>query len=202
MNQEFRKTVNLRKNISDNSTPSRKLPPDKMSAADNQLSKSSEKLRKELTSIKKPAEDVAINNFYKKLFIISLLLLLFLLFWIFFLRNSDKASNVVADKQKEARWYAVKLVNGEVFYGKIADITADPILITNVYYNYDQLINKKGAVDEKINNKNDEKLKIVKRGNETYGPDGTMNIIRSQILYMEPLRQDSEIIKAISNNIR
>ncbi|MFH0955808.1 MAG: hypothetical protein V1801_01160 [Candidatus Falkowbacteria bacterium] len=92
-------------------------------------------------------------------------------------------------------WYAVKLVNGEIFYGQIFDTKADPVVMANVYYNYDQAKEKDGSktVDETGN------LRLVKRGQETHGPDGTMDIVRSQILLMEPLKSDSKVLQAILN---
>jgi len=90
-------------------------------------------------------------------------------------------------------WYAVKLVNDEVFYGQISDTTADPVVIKNVYYNYEKTKEKTGSkpADETGS------LILVKRGKETHGPDGTMDIIRSQVRLMEPLNSDSKVLKAI-----
>jgi len=90
-------------------------------------------------------------------------------------------------------WYAVKLVDGETFYGQISDTKADPVVMNNVYYNYNQTKEKDGLkpTDEVGN------LVLVKRGKETHGPDGTMNIVRSQVLFMEPLKTDSKVLQAI-----
>lgn len=94
-------------------------------------------------------------------------------------------------------WYAITLVDGEVFYGQITNIKADPVYIANVYYNYDQA---KGAVAVKDQTKTVAEtgsLILVKRGKETYGPDGSMNVVRSQVLFMEPLKDDSKVLQAI-----
>jgi hypothetical protein len=90
-------------------------------------------------------------------------------------------------------WYAVKLVDGEIFYGQITDTKADPIVIANVYYNYDQSKEKDPAkaAPETGN------LRLVKRGQETHGPAGTMDIVRSQVLFMEPMKSDSKVLQAI-----
>lgn len=90
----------------------------------------------------------------------------------------------------DSGWRAIKLVNGEIFYGQVKDASADPVILKNVYYNYDQ--NGKEAPE----NGN---LRLVKRGKETYGPDGSMNIFRAQILYTEPLKDDSKVLEAILN---
>ena len=88
-------------------------------------------------------------------------------------------------------WYAVKLVNGEIFYGQIADTKADPVVMKNVYYDYDQAKGDKKEVSQTGN------IRLVKRGQETYGPAGTMDIVRAQVLFMEPMKDDSKVLKAI-----
>jgi len=90
-------------------------------------------------------------------------------------------------------WYAVKLVDGEIFYGQIMDIKADPVVINNVYYDYDQAKAKAaGKTAEETGS-----LRLVKRGKETHGPDGSLNVVRSQVLFMEPLKADSKVLEAI-----
>ncbi len=87
-------------------------------------------------------------------------------------------------------WYRVKLIDGEVFYGQISDTTADPVVIKNVYYDYDQV---KGENKDEATGS----LRLIKRGKETYGPTGNIEIVREQVLLMEPLREDSKVLKAI-----
>jgi len=97
------------------------------------------------------------------------------------------------DSDKSQAWYAVKLVNGEIFYGQISDTKADPVVMANAYYNYDQAKGKDASttVPETGN------IRLVKRGQETHGPAGTMDIVRAQVLFMEPLKADSKVLKAI-----
>ncbi|MFH0923104.1 MAG: hypothetical protein V1825_00025, partial [Candidatus Falkowbacteria bacterium] len=42
-------------------------------------------------------------------------------------------------------------------------------------------------------------IRLVKRGKETHGPSGVMNIVRAQVVYMEPLDEESKVLKAILN---
>ncbi len=92
------------------------------------------------------------------------------------------------------RWYSVQLTSGETYYGFIKDTASDPIVLEKVYYNYDQL-NKEEAP---VNGEKEEKsIRLVKRGKEAHGPDGSMEIVRAQALYMEPLAEGSNILKAI-----
>lgn len=103
-----------------------------------------------------------------------------------------------ADKNEAKNWYAVKLVNNEIYYGQVADVKADPVVMSKVYYNYDQARLTDGqAKDDKIEAAETANLRLVKRGQETHGPDGTIDIVRAQVLFMEPLKSDSKVLKAI-----
>lgn len=97
------------------------------------------------------------------------------------------------EKTGNENWYAVKLVNGEIYYGQITDIKAEPVAINKVYYNYDQANNDKKEAAETG------KIVLVKRGQETHGPDGSMLVYHAQVLLMEPLKNDSKVLEAILN---
>ncbi len=124
---------------------------------------------------------------------------------VYFLFYRSKGAAV---NPKARAWYAIKLVDGEIFYGQVFDVKADPVVIANVYYDYDQAkqntISKSSAetgppagpprLGEAGETGN---LRLVKRGKETHGPDGSMNVVRAQVLYLEPLKADSKVLKAI-----
>jgi hypothetical protein len=99
--------------------------------------------------------------------------------------------NVNQTAVEELKWYAVKLANSEIYYGQIGDIKSDPVVITNAYYDYDM----KNATSSEENEEGS--LRLVKRGKETHEPTGTMDIVRSQVLFMEPLKDDSKVLQAI-----
>jgi len=111
----------------------------------------------------------------------------FLVYWFFFAGGGSWRQK----NENDGQWYAVRLVSDEVYYGQVADLKADPVVLKNVYYNYDQNKQVKDAADETGN------LRLIKRGNETHGPDGSMDIIRSQIKFIEPLSKNSKVLKAI-----
>jgi hypothetical protein len=104
--------------------------------------------------------------------------------------TKNNTNPVVAETQ-DFKWYAVKLANNEVYYGQISDLKSDPVVVTNVYYDYDM---KNAASGEKTE---EGSLRLVKRGKETHEPTGTMDVIRSQVLFMEPLKDDSKVLQAI-----
>lgn len=95
-------------------------------------------------------------------------------------------------------WHSIKLMDGEIIYGKISDINQDPMIVNPVYYNYDQ---KNDNLDNRISNVNEAgDLRLVKRGAETHGPDGMIKIFRSQTVFLENLRPDSKVLKVIQEN--
>ncbi|MCG2695766.1 hypothetical protein L6248_02445 [Candidatus Parcubacteria bacterium] len=118
------------------------------------------------------------------------LIVIIILFSVFCHRGKKP---VVVSEEKKAMWSAIVLVNGEVYYGLIADKDKNPVEIANVYYDYDQASNKATTTD----NKEAGSLRLVKRGKESYGPDGSMTIYQTQVKYIEILKEDSKVLKAI-----
>ncbi len=142
--------------------------------------------KKEFDKIKKPAIKTNNSNpLYRIIFALIIIALIFGIYF-FFINKQDNSSDSAGN------WYSVKLVNGEIYFGQVGDLNSDPINLRNVYYNYDQ---KKGD----ISLEEDKNLRLVKRGQETHGPTGTMSIIRAQILYLEPLKSDSKVLNAMLN---
>lgn len=120
---------------------------------------------------------------YTKIIYIVLIVLALIAAALVIFKVINNKNDVLIKKE----WYAVKLVNDEIYYGQIGNIKSDPLVIEKVYYNYDS----KNPEDQSNN------LRLVKRGKESYGPSGVMNIIRTQILFIEPLKPDSKVLQAI-----
>ncbi|OGF27841.1 hypothetical protein A2331_07095 [Candidatus Falkowbacteria bacterium RIFOXYB2_FULL_34_18] len=152
-------------------------------------------IKRDLHKIDRPVlrEQQEGDNIYKKISLILFILLIGLFAYFLFLTDKNKRNT--AEEIIVPAWYAVKLVTGEIYYGEIGDTGADPVVVEKVYYDYDQLNGKdvSGGEGETGN------LRLVKRGKETHGPEGTMNIVRSQVLFMEPLKEESKVLKAILN---
>ena len=127
--------------------------------------------------------------------VLAIIIMAGVFYWLVFARNDQSAGS----NKEEQTWYAVKLVNEEVYYGQVADTGADPIIINNVYYSYEQALGEDDASAGSTQGRSESSnnLRLVKRGKETHGPSGSMNIVRSQVLYMESLKQDSKVLQAI-----
>jgi hypothetical protein len=100
--------------------------------------------------------------------------------------NQPKVNNGQA-----SNWYAVKLDNNDMYYGQIDNTSADPVVLRNVYYDYDQ-VNKTASDTNPAGN-----LRLVKKGKETYGPSGTMEIYHVKIVSLDVLGSGSKVLTAI-----
>lgn len=111
----------------------------------------------------------------------------------------------VATDPKAQNWYAVKLIDGTVYYGQIFDLKANPLIIKNTYYNYDQAkvaglpAGQAGAAKDQAKTIEETgNLRLVKRGKETQGGDGSIIVYPSNGWpIIEPLRADSKVLQAI-----
>lgn len=177
MNENFQQTVNLKKKIKEK---------EKKSAGIDKIYEGEEKFS---NKFEKPKIRSINEGFIKKLFIVIFLVLI--VFAVYFIFWHDKKA--AEENTERENWYAVKLTNDEIYYGKIADTTADPVIIESVYYDYDQINKEEPQVGES------KSIRLVKRGKETQGGDGSMSIVRAQVVYMEPLSEDSKILQAILN---
>ncbi|MFA6171685.1 MAG: hypothetical protein WCW77_01185 [Patescibacteria group bacterium] len=187
MPDNFSQTVDLREEAErkkKNSKP-------KESDFEKVYGREGEARKKELQKISVPRAPKEANPAFRYILIVFAVILVGAGIWFLFFRGSNTASKPEANLPKGSNWNAVKLVDGEIFYGQIKDTKSDPVVIENVYYNYEQAQDVKKEVDETAN------LKLVKRGKETHGPTGSLNVVRSQIIYMEPLAEDSKVLQAI-----
>ena len=93
---------------------------------------------------------------------------------------------------KSQNWYAATLCDGTIYYGQISDVKANPVVLSDAYYDYDQA----KAIKEKKPFIETGNIRLVKRGQETQGGDGSLLLYQDNIS-LEPLRDDSKILKAI-----
>ena len=149
---------------------------------------SDEDIKSDLQKISQPAVRSGSGNIYKSMTMILAAVIVIMGAVLFLTKDDGNGNGDVAGANESAGsgWYSTKLMNGD-------DLGSDPVIIRNVYYNYDQLNQEEGE-EKKGDTAN---LRLVKRGKETHGPDGSMSLVRTQIVYMEPLKNDSKVLKAI-----
>jgi hypothetical protein len=79
-------------------------------------------------------------------------------------------------------YQAVFLTNGSTYFGKLQDQGSDWFLLTDVFY---------------LSTSDQSGTQLIKRGNEPQGPREPMIIPREQILFIENMRDDSDIVSLI-----
>ena len=202
MEDDFQKTVNLKRRMlkaqpaNDGRKTAykslKKSMPSKAEAIDQVFN--DEESKQDFQKISRPVNSKGNGKdaIYKQ--VIFVLVVIIIAFGFYLFNSKNKETEAVKSESNKNSWYSVKLINNEFYYGQIKDTSADPIVLENVYYNYDQINSEQNADVEKQESGN---LRLVKRGKETHGPDGSMSIVRTQVVYMEPLEEESKVLKAI-----
>ncbi len=102
-------------------------------------------------------------------------------------------------KDKEARYIdkakyqAVFLTNGQVYFGTVAQVTDHFVDLQNIYY-----LNSQAQPDaDKKNAEQQTSFSLVKLGCELHGPTDQMIINRDQVSFWENLKTDGKVAKAI-----
>ena len=90
-------------------------------------------------------------------------------------------------------YQAVFLTNGQVYFGQLSNRSATYLTLTNVYY----LPGKTNAQSD--SEAGQAEVSLIKLGKELHGPTDKMEIPRSSILFIEDLRSDSKVVKAIGD---
>lgn len=100
----------------------------------------------------------------------------------------------------EKEYQAVFLTNGQVYFGKVMSQNKLQYLMEDIYYLQvtRPLQQTEEGQAQATDNQNGE-LSLVKLGNELHGPTDKMYINRSQVLFAEDLKDDSNVVTAITN---
>ena len=91
-----------------------------------------------------------------------------------------------------AKYQAVFLVNGQIFFGRFYDRLGPYAKIDDAYYIQQQPAAEQGQQGE---------TKLVRRGAELHGPSPEMLVPKSAILFTEDLRADSQVAQFIDKDV-
>ena len=94
-------------------------------------------------------------------------------------------------------YYAVFLTNNQVYFGHLENKQSQYVDLSNIYY----LQFAGQNLQQKTDESDKTKLELVKLGNELHGPEDNMSINRDQILFIEKLKDDSQVVKTINGNL-
>ena len=87
------------------------------------------------------------------------------------------------------------LTNGQVYFGNVARLTPDTVILRQIYYLQTSGPLQAGGEQQPAD------LALVKLGAELHGPTDEMQINREHILFIETLKADSRVVKAIEQFI-
>ncbi len=100
----------------------------------------------------------------------------------------------------EKDWQAVFLTNGQVYFGQVADNSASELVLADIYYLQVTRPLQQAQEGEEQAATGQGELSLVKLGNELHGPMDRMHINRQHVLFIEDLKDDSNVVQAIQND--
>lgn len=130
--------------------------------------------------------------------IVSVLILavIILLFWsmnsLFF---GGKSLGRLSNWADVTKYQAVFLTNGQVYFGKVADVNGQTLVLENIYYlrSNSALQNGEATTTSQLA----DNFALIKLGNEIHGPQDKMSININQVLFVEDLKDNSKVVEAI-----
>ena len=112
-----------------------------------------------------------------------------------------KGAENTAMEQKEEKlsgYQAVFLSNGQVYFGKLSDVSATYATLKDIYYLQVTQPPLQGSQQQGQQQQQQQaQLSLVKLGEELHGPVDEMKINRDQILFFEDIKEDGKVMTAI-----
>jgi len=96
-------------------------------------------------------------------------------------------------------WQAVFLTNGQVYFGQVTKNNENTVILKNVYYLQVQQQGQLTQDQTQAAAQQQPNLSLVKLGNELHGPTDKMLINKTQVLFIEDLKNESKVVEAIKN---
>jgi len=100
--------------------------------------------------------------------------------------------------ESKGEWQAIFLTNGEVYFGKVARVNKEVVMMQNIFY----LQNKEALQQGALTKTQTGDVALIKLGNELHGPMDEMRVNRNQVLFIEDMKAESKIVKAIMDYIK
>lgn len=91
-------------------------------------------------------------------------------------------------------YQAVFLSNGQVYFGHLS-ASGRWLKLTNIYYLH--VPQSTQSADQQLQ-QTQQKPELVKLGNELHGPQDVMYIEKDKVLFWENMKDDSQVVKAIT----
>ncbi len=120
------------------------------------------------------------------LFTVTALLIVLIVSFVFGGKNTE--SSYI----KKGKYQAVFLNGGQVYFGKVGAFNGSYMTLSDIYY----LRVNQQVQPGQTQATND--VSLAKLGNELHGPEDTMVINRSEVQFWENLKDDGQVVKAIT----
>jgi len=117
------------------------------------------------------------------------------IFWSWWLFGRDTSFNE-STNINTSEYQAIFLTNGQVYFGKLANLNHKYVTITDVYYL--QVQSNSSLQGASSSTSPNSQVSLVKLGNELHGPQDKMYIANGQMLFWENMKDSSKVVQAIS----
>lgn len=91
----------------------------------------------------------------------------------------------------QSKWQAVFLSNNQVYFGKLQNINSAYVALSDVYY-----LQTAGDLQAEGASA---KLNLIKLGGEVHGPEDTIYVPKSSILFWENMKDSSRVVQTIQS---
>lgn len=96
---------------------------------------------------------------------------------------------------KKNKFYAVFLANNQAYFGYLDSLKNDYVNLTDVYY----LQLKEPLQEQRSKVQKEPEMTLIKLGSELHSPKDLMVVNKKQVLFIEELKDDSKVVKAIKD---
>lgn len=93
-------------------------------------------------------------------------------------------------------WQGVFLSNNTVYFGHVGD-QGSWVVLRDIYY-----LQRAQTPQPSGEESGENKLVLIKLGNELHGPEDYMRINKDHVIFIENLRPDSQVVKAIEKYLQ
>lgn len=98
----------------------------------------------------------------------------------------------------ESKYQAVFFTNGQVYFGKLRQLSGSYFKLTDVFYVQAAESKEDGSKNpQETSSQPGADVQLIKLGNEVHGPDDAMIISQDQILFFENLKKDGKVSDSI-----
>ena len=98
---------------------------------------------------------------------------------------------------KGKQFQALFLTNGQVYFGHLSNVNGQYVKLNDIFYLQVQQTVQPSS--DQNNSNNNQQVSLAKLGNELHGPEDTMYVARTQVLFWENLKSDGKVVKAITD---